>query len=207
MCKKSGIFDDGHKLAVGSRNSTPKSAVFSVRKGSNGMAIHYTDKKRKPRGAPQTRCAPIFLWVLFMTQFLSATVGLDPIIHFCRRYGGETLLEHPIIARFPAQLTTTSAATTTTTATTSTTSNVAVSVPVARWVPLREPWRPTTCGKSLRSERASWWRNQRRFHRERRRKWDTASTTFDMSLSCTNSCTDSLSSTLTFHLLSRPFTL
>jgi len=38
MRKNSGIFDDGHKLAVGSRDSTPKSAVFSVRRGSNGLS-------------------------------------------------------------------------------------------------------------------------------------------------------------------------
>ena len=43
--KKSGIFYDGHKLAVALRDSTPKSAVFSVRRWSNGLSTHYKQTK------------------------------------------------------------------------------------------------------------------------------------------------------------------
>ena len=65
--KKSGIF--GHKLAVGSRDSTPKSAVFSVRMGSNGLST------------------------CFLCDVVSSCQFWFGSVHFCRRYGGKTLPE------------------------------------------------------------------------------------------------------------------
>jgi len=42
--KKFTIFDDGHKSAVGSHDSTPKSAVFSVQMGLNWLATYEQTK-------------------------------------------------------------------------------------------------------------------------------------------------------------------
>jgi len=65
--KKSGIFGDGHNLAVGSRDSTPKSAVFSVRRGPNGLATYERTKKSLCYRHPNFPVGPLadvvsFLW-------------------------------------------------------------------------------------------------------------------------------------------------
>jgi len=54
-------FDDGYKLALGTRRSTLKLAVFSVRRGRTGRV-----RATCTRPAPKS-----FLWVPLLTSFLS----------------------------------------------------------------------------------------------------------------------------------------
>jgi len=71
-CKKSEIFDDGHKLAVGLRDSMPKSAVFSVRRGR-------TYELRRV-GAPHMRSVPKF--------FVGVVGSLSDVVSFCQVWFG-----------------------------------------------------------------------------------------------------------------------
>jgi len=95
MRKKSGIFDDGHKLAVGSHDSTPKSAVFSVRRGLNGLATYVQTKKSRgfaTWGRHACYRRPNFLVGSLADVVYSCQVWFESV-HFCRRYGGKTLPE------------------------------------------------------------------------------------------------------------------
>jgi len=88
--EKTGIFDDGHKLAVGSRDLTPKSAVFSIRRGSNGLATYeQTKKSRKAAWRRHARYRrPNFL-VGFLCDVVSSCQVWFESVQFCPRYGGK----------------------------------------------------------------------------------------------------------------------
>jgi len=66
VCVKIRNFDNVHKFAVGSRDSTPKSAIFCVQKGRTGWR-HISRQGFAVWGRHAFDRRPNFLWVLLLT--------------------------------------------------------------------------------------------------------------------------------------------